>query len=691
MYKITLKTALFATAITIILAMFAIAIGAHASSISGPPGPSTASPVPLSIGGTGTTTGGVTNGVEYYNGTNLTNGPATILASSTAFLTYLGQGAGVADIKTGIQNTGFGYNALNATNIGHDLTAVGYQALSKYNCNASLGQETAFGSGALQNETCAGANTAIGFAALQSETTGGEQTALGWRTLSAMNGGFANTGLGVANMVVATSSSQDNVSVGGDAMKNAGDMAPVNSNTAMGSNVMKFIDSGSSNVAIGTGAFSYYYNNASNNYNVALGTFSMFGTTTNGTATSSATHNIAIGSNSLFSYTTGGANVAIGTGAMQNATTSNNSVAIGEQSLQGATTGSSNVAVGYQSLWKNTTAQANVAIGNQALTTSVTGGFATAVGSGALGNSVATGNALNAAFGYLAGQGASGSTGTNNTAIGAQALQVFAGGSSNVAIGNQAGAGITGGSNNTVIGTCTNYAPCLRSATGSQNIFIGYDVGQPSASANGQLNIGNIIYGTNNTGFGDTPSTGQIGIATTSPWRTFSVVGTLSVNGLTTATSKNAVCIDPVTNEVVTAGNTTCITSSKYTKHDISTISDSTAQEIMALRPVTYMPNDETTARFGLIAEEAAKVDPRITETAQTDTTIDGHTFKKGDVIAVDYERTVGLVIAFVQHLQNQVTSIIARLDGAEARIKTLEAQVTKQQAEIDAINARLK
>jgi hypothetical protein len=168
------------------------------------------------------------------------------------------------------------------------------------------------------------------------------------------------------------------------------------------------------------------------------------------------------------------------------------------------------------------------------------------------------------------------------------------------------------------------------------------------------------------------------------------VVGTLSVNGLTTATSKNAVCIDPVTNEVVTAGNTTCITSSKYTKHDISTISDSTAQEIMALRPVTYMPNDETTARFGLIAEEAAKVDPRITETAQKDTTIDGHLFKKGDVIAVDYERTVGLVIAFVQHIENQVQGILSRLDGAEARIQTLEAQVSTQQKEINAITAKL-
>lgn len=515
--------------------------------------------LPLSIanGGTGTTAGGVTNGVEYFDGTKLTNGPATIFASSTAFLTYLGQGAGVADIKTGIQNTGFGYNALNATNIGHDLTAVGYKALSKYNCNASLGQETAFGSGALQNETCAGANTALGFAALQSETTGGEQTAIGWRSLSSMNGGFANTAIGVANMVVATSSSQDNVSVGGDAMKNAGDMAPVNSNTAIGSNVMKFIDSGSSNTAVGTGAFSYYYNNASNNYNVALGTFSMFGTTTNGTATSSGTHNIAIGSNSLFSYTTGGANVAIGTGAMQLATTSANNVAIGEQSMQNTTIGGSNVAVGYQSLWKNTTAQSNVAVGNGALTTSVTGNFATAVGSGALSNSVATGNALNAAFGYLAGQGASGSTGTNNTAIGAQALQVFAGGSSNVAIGNQAGAGITGGSNNTVIGTCTNYAPCLRSATGSQNIFIGYDVGQPSASANGQLNIGNIIYGTGNTGFGDTVSTGNIGIGTTTPASKFTVNGHIGTDGAPPVLSSCGTSPSLTTGSTDTAGTVT--------------------------------------------------------------------------------------------------------------------------------------
>jgi hypothetical protein len=39
--------------------------------------------VPISGGGTGTTTGGVTNALEYYDGTKLTNGPATIIPTLT--------------------------------------------------------------------------------------------------------------------------------------------------------------------------------------------------------------------------------------------------------------------------------------------------------------------------------------------------------------------------------------------------------------------------------------------------------------------------------------------------------------------------------------------------------------------------------------------------------------------------------
>ncbi|OGG73828.1 hypothetical protein A3A40_02310, partial [Candidatus Kaiserbacteria bacterium RIFCSPLOWO2_01_FULL_54_20] len=59
--------------------------------------------------------------------------------------------------------------------------------------------------------------------------------------------------------------------------------------------------------------------------------------------------------------------------------------------------------------------------------------------------------------------------------------------------------------------------------TGSNNILLGYNISLPSATDNSQLNIQNILYGTNNSGSAGTPSTGQLGVGTTSPFARLSV------------------------------------------------------------------------------------------------------------------------------------------------------------------------
>jgi len=144
-------------------------------------------------------------------------------------------------------------------------------------------------------------------------------------------------------------------------------------------------------------------------------------------------------------------------------------------------------------------------------------------------------------------------------------------------------------------------------------------------------------------------STGNVGVATTSPWRTLSVVGTMAINGLTSSTAGNAVCI--LANfEVVTAGNTTCVTSSKYTKHDIKEITSEEAKRVISqLTPVQYVNNEKGDARYGFIAEEVEKIDPKLIERATADTTLDGHLFKKGDVISFDYLRYTALLTKYTQ------------------------------------------
>ncbi|MEK7169791.1 MAG: NYN domain-containing protein, partial [Patescibacteria group bacterium] len=86
-------------------------------------------------------------------------------------------------------------------------------------------------------------------------------------------------------------------------------------------------------------------------------------------------------------------------------------------------------------------------------------------------------------------------TANDSTAVGYNALLLDTGGS-NIALGSQAGDNIT---------------------SGASNIIIGMNIDAPSATASGQLSIGNLIFGTSLGETGTTISDGNVGIATTTP------------------------------------------------------------------------------------------------------------------------------------------------------------------------------
>jgi hypothetical protein len=128
------------------------------------------------------------------------------------------------------------------------------------------------------------------------------------------------------------------------------------------------------------------------------------------------------------------------------------------------------------------------------------------------------------AIGYSAASGADYYSNQGGTYVGYRS-GYSAGNSSdyNTLIGYQAGYGITTGKNNIVLGTATSTTSVNNITTGSQNILIGNNIGLPSATASGQLNIGNIIYGTGVTGTGSTLSNARIGIGIASPTSLFQV------------------------------------------------------------------------------------------------------------------------------------------------------------------------
>jgi endosialidase-like protein len=141
--------------------------------------------------------------------------------------------------------------------------------------------------------------------------------------------------------------------------------------------------------------------------------------------------NTAIGFEALSFNTTGVANSASGWGALLSNTTGGNNTASGLGALQNNTTGSFNTASGVLALKSNTTGAGNTASGLGALASNTTGGNNTASGNAAL---------------------LSNTTGAGNTAMGLQSLHSNTTGSRNIAIGSNAGGIATTGSDNIYIG-----------------------------------------------------------------------------------------------------------------------------------------------------------------------------------------------------------------------------------------------
>lgn len=127
-----------------------------------------------------------------------------------------------------------------------------------------------------------------------------------------------------------------------------------------------------------------------------------------------------------------------------------------------------------------------------------------------------------------------------------------------------------------------------------------------------------------------------------------------------TAAGDVALCIS--TGDVVRKG-ATCGSSSSKVKTGISTLSGNLA---LALRPVsfTYKKGFYNQRReFGLIAEEAAKVDPRFAFYAERDETLpDGSVIKKGDAFNVNDRAVQAAMLATLQMMQQQIDSLKAEV-----------------------------
>lgn len=283
--------------------------------------------------------------------------------------------------------------------------------------------------------------------------------------------GLHNLGIGYTAADSLTTG-DENVALGRGALTTA---TTASDNTAIGNYALYYVNT-DDNTAIGSGAMRYY--GGAGTANTAIGVVA--GPGGGGGGTGDAANNVAIGFNSLSVSHAGSNNVGVGNYTLRGNIAKDESTAVGYQSMRYAdnTTTNSisyNTALGAYSLRGSTTpadntGTANTAIGHNALASTTSGSRNTAVGRGAL--PTVTTSSDNVAVGYYA------------------LLNVATGNGANTAIGTNALFNATG-ENNTVLG----YGAGDNITTGGYNIIIGSGVDAPSATANGQLNIGNTIYG----------------------------------------------------------------------------------------------------------------------------------------------------------------------------------------------------
>lgn len=408
--------------------------------------------------------GGTTKG--YID--SLTNGwyldGIRIWAGNGANYANIGIGDSALARNTAANNTAFGDSSLRLNSTGAGNTGVGSKAVA---VNTIGGYITGIGYLALTANTIGDWNTAVGGEALKTNTSGNYNAAFGVGALKLNSTGSYNTAVGVNSLVVNTGSG----------------------NTAIGFGALGGNTSGSGNVAIGQGASG---STSTGTNNLAIGT-STLGYNNTGS------YNIAMGGSSLIYSTTGTAGIGLGYFAQRFNTTGWGNIAIGHSALSqsgnyinslGSITGGSGYTNGSYSNVTLTALSGTVPLSPPFANITVSGGAVTAVTITVQGTRLDNTTVLTTSAASIGGTGSGFSVPVSSSTPP---------GSLNIAIGDSAATTLNNGA--------------------SSNIIIGAFVEPASFSGTGQLNIGNVIYGTNlySTSIASSTATasGNIGIGGT--------------------------------------------------------------------------------------------------------------------------------------------------------------------------------
>ena len=397
--------------------------------------------------------------------------------------------------------------------------------------DATLGSNSVWLGSTPSSTTSYNASLGVGALDALNGTNGTKNVALGYNAGTANTEGFKNVFVGYA-AGSANTDADYNVFVGSQAgTANTTGLR----NIAIGANAYDAADTENDNISIGYAALGGAVAGAEKT--IAIGNYAADAVTT-------ADNLIAIGYNAAGSMTTGYSNTA-------------NSVFIGNEAGATVTNGGDNVVIGHEagtsmSTWSSGTLRCsyNVLVGKAAGFSQTVGGRNTAVGNSAMYSEQATGyntylgsyagyyqrgGEKNTGIGYGAMFGTALFAGSQNTAIGYDALKVVTTGDDNIVLGHAAGDNITSGSNNVVIGAAD------VTATASDQLSISSGDGSPvwiTGTSDGSVNLPNSILKIN----GSVGSDGQVLTSTGSAvaWENAGSGGATSIDGLSDAkTSDN--------------------------------------------------------------------------------------------------------------------------------------------------------
>ena len=423
-------------------------------------------------------------------------------------------------------------------------------------------------------------------------------------------------------------------------------------NTAEGTSALFSLTSGIDNTALG---FQALLHNNTGNSNTAGGFRALF-------ANTNGHQNTATGVSALISNTTGDFNTANGANALNHNIDGGNNTATGAQALFSNTSGNFNTATGVAALFHNTIGYNNCAFGANALFSNNTGAYNTAFGWSALQSNTAGYSNTAIGVGTLANN-----TGNLNTAVGVSALVRNRDGMLNTATGASALASNANGNNNTAMG----HHALLNNDTGGNNTAVG--VGALGANTAGGANtaIGsgagqNVTTGSFNVYIG----TNVAGVA--------GEVGHTYISNIT-STQQN---LSPVTVDLATGLLGHEFSSQRY-KEDIKPMANA-SEALYSLKPVTYRYKKEIDKNqaldYGLVAEEVAKVDPRLAVR-------DG----KGQIESVRYNAINAMLLNEFLKEHQRVEALQATITQVESTVRKHEATIAQQQKDFQCALAEQK